>query len=300
MHRRRVALIGALAVGLVAVGGHGAAAGAGECQGRAPTLVSGGAGTVEGTSGPDVIVAERHGDQIEAGGGNDVICIEARGVFVFSGGGNDSVAGGPGRDYVDLGAGDDAVRGGPANDTLVDLDRHGDDKLHGGAGVDTASFSVAGSWLRPPVHVDLRNGSASGHGEDVLTSIEAVDGTGKPDTIIGNAQDNFIDGVRGGDKISGGAGDDTILGARLFVAEVGVIDRYDASDPWLRGGSGDDRIFGQGGSDRLFGGAGDDLLDGGPNRKPPGDAGDGGSGQDRCGHLESDRGCEAGLPQSAR
>lgn len=301
MRRHRMAPLCVLGVGLLtALGAQGAAASAGTCEGRQPTIVAD-RGETEGTSGPDVIVAAGRDGIVEAGRGDDVICIRARSVDIYAGSGDDRILGGAGSDYVELGAGDDTVRGGRANDTLVDLDRHGDDTLRGGAGVDTAAFSVAYKYLRAPVRVNLRRGRATGHGHDLLTSIEAVDGTGRPDTIIGDAADNYIDGVRGGDRISGGAGDDTILGARLFVAEVGILDRYDASDPWLRGGRGDDRIFGQGGSDHLFGGSGDDLLDGGPDRKQPGDTGDGGSGRDRCGHLEAPaRGCEAGLPQSAR
>jgi Ca2+-binding RTX toxin-like protein len=69
-----------------------------------------GACTINGTSGPDVIVGSE---------GNDVICAL---------GGNDKISGLGGDDVVDGGQGDDVLEGGPDSDTLL-----------GGVGNDTLS-----------------------------------------------------------------------------------------------------------------------------------------------------------------
>lgn len=96
-----------------------------------------------------------------------------------------------------------------------------------------------------------------------------------PTEIIGNALDNTIYGhgsfsvkdkgvlYSHGDRIDGGAGNDTIHG--------------NAGHDWLKGGEGNDQLFGGAHNDTIEGGHGHDLLNGGADQ----DKLDGGEGNDR-------------------
>lgn len=88
--------------------------------------------------------------------------------------------------------------------------------------------------------------------------------------LIGDAQDNTLNGTAAADRMEGREGNDTILslaGADTVLGGDGN-DRIDAGigNDSLRGGDGDDRLLGGTGADRLFGDAGNDLLDGGAAR----------------------------------
>ena len=91
------------------------------------------------------------------------------------------------------GRGDDYLRGGG-----------GGDNLRGGEGFDTAVYVGAASGVTVSLaNASLNTGDAQG---DVFTSIENVMGTGYDDTIFGDANANFLEGLNGNDVISGGAG----------------------------------------------------------------------------------------------
>ena len=130
-----------------------------------------------------------------------------------------------GNDILNGGDGDDELSGGLGNDTL-----------NGGAGFDLANFSTAAAG----VTVDLVAGTATGDGNDTLSSIEDVIGSSFDDTLTGTAGGNFLIGDSGNDIINGGGGSDT-----------------------LDGGAGNDTLKGGDGNDMLDGGIGDDILDGG-------------------------------------
>jgi len=68
-------------------------------------------------------------------------------------------------------------------------------------------------------------------------------------------------GPAGDDTIRGGDGDDIVFGQ----GGDDVIDGDDGNDK-LFGGAGRDTIHGGNGNDRIFGGSGRDSLDGGPGR----------------------------------
>ncbi len=105
----------------------------------------------------------------------------------------------------------------------------------GGAGVDTISFAGA----RQPVTVNLAEGTAFGHdtGNDTLRNIENVIGGRGHDRIVGDANDNTLDGGPGGsDFIDGGAGFDTAVFhkdrksyriAGISTGEISVSDGID-------------------------------------------------------------------------
>lgn len=76
--------------------------------------------------------------------------------------------------------------------------------------------------------------------------------------IIGNEQDNFLQGTAAPDRIFGIAGNDTILAeASDDFADGGT------GNDFVDGGFGNDTVSGDRGNDTLYGNEGDDLLDGG-------------------------------------
>jgi Ca2+-binding RTX toxin-like protein len=77
-------------------------------------------------------------------------------------------------------------------------------------------------------------------------------------TILGNAQNNVINGTAGRDVIQGMGGADTING----LGGDDVVCGHDGPDI-VYGGPGHDRIFGDASPDDLNGGSGDDFIDGG-------------------------------------
>ncbi len=111
----------------------------------------------------------------------------------------------------------------------------GANRLDGGTGVDTASYSASDTG----VIVDLASGNASGGfaAGDTLISIENLTGSNFGD---------ILDGSSGRNTIFGGGGNDSLRGGEK--ADV------------LSGGDGDDRLMGGQGADKLTGGLGDDTY----------------------------------------
>jgi Ca2+-binding RTX toxin-like protein len=154
-------------------------------------------------------------------------------------------------------------------------------------------------------------------GDNVAPDIEAVDGTGLGDVLIGTTGRQVFAGRAGPDVMIGGPGPDTFNGGpghdtftgggghdtvtyRSYVAPVHVtldgrpndgkraeldnvagdvetIIGRTANDT-LTGNGGPNWLYGEGGDDHLNGGAGNDHLDGGPGH----DSLDGGPGVDTC------------------
>jgi len=170
-------------------------------------------------------------DKLEGGAGNDDI---------EGGGGNDALTGRGGDDRLIGGTGDDTLTGGPGADTI----EGGPNDAHG----DTLSY--AGSSA--PVRVNLgRNEFSGGDAQgDVIRSIENVIGSSQNDWIRGNVWVN---------RLSGGAGNDTIMGGGGSASDGDII-RGGAGDDALYGGHGDDTLEGGPGADRLFGGPDDDTI----------------------------------------
>jgi len=134
-------------------------------------------------------------------------------------------------------AGNDALSGSDGDDLLVG--GMGADTLNGGQGVDTASYRDATQG----VQVDLglataQTGTAGGEQVgDVLSNIEALEGSAYADILKGDANSNDLTGL---------AGNDTLLGK----------DGYDR----LNGGEGNDSLDGGIGADLLTGGIGSDRF----------------------------------------
>jgi hypothetical protein len=227
---------------------------------------------VVGTSASDILCGLAGNDVLRGGGGDDLLIggpgtdvadhsTSGSGVLVdlaagtATGQGTDtlwSIEGAIGSAYADVLSGDEgnnSLSGIGGGDRLVG--RGGNDTLDGGDGADTAAYSTSGSR----VVVDLRTGTASGDGNDVLRSVENVVGSSRADTLIGNAGANVLDGMKGADTIRGGEGDDTLRGGR----GADILTGGQGAD-LVYGGDGTDRLTGSAGADQFFGGRGDDSL----------------------------------------
>lgn len=136
-------------------------------------------GTVEGTSGDDVIDGNYAGDP----DGDFVDNDDA--ILAGDVGNDDLIVAGAGNDFVLAGDGDDEVYGGTGDDTLCGQD--GDDTLFGEAGN------------------DILEGM---NGDDI-----AFGGSGD-DRVMGDAGNDELYGGSGDDSITGGTGDDVIYGDR--------------------------------------------------------------------------------------
>jgi len=140
-------------------------------------------------------------------------------------------------------AGNDTLTGGAGNDTLIGGD--GDDVMNGGGGTDTVSFAFVG-----PVTVNLAIAGPqnTGDGNDTLSNIENIEGSGFDDTLTGNAAANVLIGGGGTDTLSGGGGNDTLEGG----ADADI----------LTGGLGDDRyvVDQQGDAITELAGEGEDMA----------------------------------------
>jgi len=98
-------------------------------------------------------------------------------------------------------------------------------------------------------------------GNNLANNISGGDGN---DLILGLAGDDFIDGGAGNDFIDGGTGNDFVLGGDgddiLFGGAGDDVIDAGAGNNYLDGGDGIDNIYGGDGDDVLLGGAGDDVI----------------------------------------
>lgn len=169
------------------------------------------------------------------------------GVNATGGPGNDRLDGGAGSDVLDGGGGRDELLGGAGLDVLSDGDRDdaagesgpAADLLDGGPDRDRVRYSERTA----AVHVDIADGGPDGgRGErDVVRGIEDVTGGAGDDHLVGDDQANSLVGGAGDDVLIARGGDDD-LGDRL-VGGLGA-DRLSGGDgpDWLRGGPGRDRL----------------------------------------------------------
>ena len=221
-----------------------------------------------GSYADDVLAGDDGDNHIGGNNGNDQIDGAAGNDLLDGNDGDDTLTGGDGDDELQGGQGNDSLVGGNGSDSAIFNGRQSDyiitslgpmawrveDKtglegidtlsgieklrfvivgtldgtdLSGGSGFDIVSFEAATS----AVTVNLQEGRASGdRGVNTLVSIEGAIGSARfGDILIGNAQDNELDGLGGVDQLEGGAGNDR-----------------------LDGGPGADRMSGGSGADLYF------------------------------------------------
>lgn len=174
---------------------------------------------------------------------------------------------------IAAGVGNDILRGDDGNNWLAG--NAGSDTFYGGAGDDV--FIVDGDDDPNNIHGGAGNdiiqvvGNKPIHIDLFKAEVEAIQGGRGNDVIVSSGNTSVY--MRGGD------GDDTLFGGFANDALSGENgnDRIfgNAGDDILRGHRGDDYLSGDEGNDLLWGGSGDDILLGGKgNDMLSGDAGD--------------------------
>lgn len=220
----------------------------------APTSCNGLNATILGSESKDVIQGTSGDDVIVGGGGNDTI---------YGNGGNDTICGNDGADKIHGGDGHDVLLGGGGDDTIIG--NAGNDTLRGDGGADRARFDTSSAG----VTVDLVSGTATGQGNDTLSSIEHLVGSDYDDVLRGDGNINEIKAGRGADvilgrggrdRLEGQGGNDTIKGGSGADKIIGL-----GGDDTIYGGGGSDKIWGDDGLDTIDGGAGNDTIRGGPD-----------------------------------
>ena len=112
------------------------------------------------------------------------------------------MVGGAGNDWIDGSYGNDAIYPGPGSDYVL-----------GGPGFDIVLFS-GDLYKRKGVYVDLSHGKGySGDAAgDIFVSVEGVTGTFFDDLIVGDTENNLLDGKEGNDVIIPLDGFDVMVG----------------------------------------------------------------------------------------
>lgn len=271
--------------------------------------------TIVGTPGDDVLTGTARHEVVAGLEGNDTIATGAGGDIVCGGAGRDTITTqDQPRDaqvVVDGGAGDDAITTTGIGATLHRvIGGPGDDRIDCGS----PAHSLADFLRAPgPLTVNLRAGTATGEGTDLLARCGGASGSRFADELIGTDGPNVLDGGRGADRILAGAGRDALFGRAgndhidggagvdligFATARAVLVDLTsgravgEGSDRLLGlesvyGTRGADTLIGNArsnelrgwfGNDRLFGRRGNDRLVGSAGR----DLVDGGVGRDRC------------------
>jgi Ca2+-binding RTX toxin-like protein len=150
------------------------------CNGKTPTIIGTG-GTINGTSGSDVIIGTAGDDIINGGAGNDTICGEGGNDTISGGSGNDEMWGEVFRTDPLIGtAGNDQINGDSGNDLLVDPVGVGQ-VLNGGSGSDRilgANVLLGGSGTDELSRLGTPSGALSfdgGSGRDTRTPFNDQD-----------------------------------------------------------------------------------------------------------------------------
>ena len=178
--------------------------------------LNGGSGNddLTGGDGDDALNGDSGNDTLDGGEGDDVLWGGSGNDELTGGGGNDEFHGGSGDDTLNAGAGDDIVDSGSGNDTINGGAGAGDDVYVGGPGKDAVTYGSTSLG----VNVNLTTGIATGTeiNTDTLASIENATGGSGNDTLIGDNNNNDLDGKGGADAMTGLGGND-----RYFVDNVG-------------------------------------------------------------------------------
>lgn len=142
--------------------------------------------------GNELLVGTAQVDTLIGAGGNDTLRGRAANDILLGNGGNDVLDGGAGADRMEGGAGDDQYVVDNAGDLVIEAV---------GGGLDTVTSSLS-YVLTATVENATLIGSAN----------LSARGSGRGNTLIGNAGDNLLTGLGGNDILHGGAGGDTLKG----------------------------------------------------------------------------------------
>jgi Ca2+-binding RTX toxin-like protein len=152
----------------------------------------------------------------------------------------------------------------------------GDDKVTIGPAIN-ASATVSGGAGNDTITGDIVSDVRGDAGNDLLVSTTGcmLDGGAGNDTLLGGSGDDMLIGGSGADLMKGGGGNDTAdystrtenlvigLGTAADDGAAGEHDNVWFDIETVYGGSGNDRLSGNGSRNDLFGFAGNDTLTGG-------------------------------------
>jgi hypothetical protein len=211
-------------------------------------MLTGGAGVDElsGGGARDQLDGGPDADQVNGSAGTDWVSGGAGGDGVLGGTGIDSLEGGPGDDELDGGSGDDVLYADP-----------GSDLLEGGNDFDVASYEGRDAAVTVTIGAGVADDGneedgPAGARDEVLSTVEGVNGGLGNDRLVGDEADNELLGLYGHDELLGLGGNDGLEGA--------------AGRDVLRGGFGSDSLDGGRDNDFLVsqgGGRDDDDCGGG-------------------------------------
>ncbi|MCE7985034.1 MAG: hypothetical protein DYG89_27995 [Caldilinea sp. CFX5] len=146
-----------------------------------------GANTINGGSGPDLMLGLGGNDTLDGKGGDDLLCGGDGVDLLTSAAGNDYLDGGAGNDVLNGGAGDyDTLVAGDGNDTLLDWD--GVLSAQGGPGNDTFTLALRIGWRNQSGQPSF-NGLTAGYGDDTV-GLALLDPAGLLLDISGDERDN--------------------------------------------------------------------------------------------------------------
>ena len=208
---------------------------------------AGGADTLNGDEGDDVLFGGAAADVMHGNAGDDWIFGDFAEITIPHDGNNvHAVSTDPG-----MGGGDE-LHGDDGADVLVG--GAGDDELAGGVGNDV----LFGDYL------ELRWGTAVADGSVTLESVFTEDQYGGgADEVSGGAGSDVIVGGNGGDNLKGNPGDDWMFGDHMSIeTQQGNTGLVSHAEPMSQGTGGADTMFGGDDNDVMFGGKGDDVLEG--------------------------------------
>jgi Ca2+-binding RTX toxin-like protein len=193
--------------------------------------------------------------------------------FIYGFGGDDDLFGQGGNDWLDGGTGADRMEGDAGNDTYV-VDNAGDRVIEtdsfGNPGFDTVRSYISYTLPENVERLELLGLAISGNGNALGNEIvgntqnNTLDGRDGDDIIWGMGGRDTIYGSEGDDDLVGGEGNDELYGEEdedQLWGENGNDTLYGGShDDMLWGGDGDDALYGEGGADVLFGGRDNDAY----------------------------------------
>ena len=199
-------------------------------------------------------------ENVTGGSGKDFIDASAMILashLLIGGAGDDTLIGSSKADHLYGGEGNDTLKGGGNDDILEGGD--GDDILQGGQGNDT----LKGGGLNCPVTTPATCVAATS-AKIGLNTVDYVDHTAAVFVNIADlssspmgqsGENDILTDIR---NIRGGTGNDRLTGDGSDNAIWGGD-----GDDVIHGGGGNDALYGEGGDDQIYGEAGNDFLCGG-------------------------------------
>lgn len=252
----------------------------------------------EGLSGNDYLEGMGGRDLIDGGPGNDTVLGGDDEDTIWGGGGNDELLGNDGADRIHGGSGWDTIRGGLGDDQI--LGNSGDDLLFGGEGNDSISLGKGADVAWGDTGDDTFMLSADGVWSEgfFASNVSPLGFSPSEERVSVNGMNRFFDVVFGGsgvDQIKLTSGDDAYFlhddfskvaagldssSAISRLSEVEVIDAgggndlIDLTSRYLlgieglevRGGTGNDTLWGSVAGEMLSGGSGQDIVFGGAGK----------------------------------